>query len=123
MLTVRTQWLWVFSEMLESVCILPQLILLRQTTVPTVIDSFYLLALGSTPEAKCSFLDLEHVKTARDWIVTAVDTVLRYASQGLGCRRRNNAMRAGEFDASVVRQGLENQCATNFLSKRGFDPV
>lgn len=33
--------------MLESTCILPQLLLLRQTTVPTVIDSFYLLALGS----------------------------------------------------------------------------
>ncbi|CRK31599.1 hypothetical protein BN1723_019406, partial [Verticillium longisporum] len=32
---------------LESVCILPQLLLLRQTTVPTVIDSFYLVALGS----------------------------------------------------------------------------
>ncbi|KAL7807993.1 ER lumen protein retention receptor [Trichoderma gracile] len=40
-------WMWVFSEILESVCVLPQLLLLRQTTVPTVIDSFYLLALGS----------------------------------------------------------------------------
>jgi hypothetical protein len=39
--------LWVFSEILESVCVLPQLLLLRQTTVPTVIDSFYLLTLGS----------------------------------------------------------------------------
>jgi hypothetical protein len=29
------------------VCVLPQLLLLRQTTVPTVIDSYYLLALGS----------------------------------------------------------------------------
>lgn len=28
-------------------CVLPQLLLLRQTTVPTVIDSYYLLALGS----------------------------------------------------------------------------
>jgi ER lumen protein retaining receptor len=37
----------VFSLILESVCVLPQLLLLRQTTVPTVIDSFYLLALGS----------------------------------------------------------------------------
>lgn len=27
-------------------CVLPQLLLLRQTTVPTVIDSFYLLTLG-----------------------------------------------------------------------------
>jgi len=39
--------LWTFSEILESVCVLPQLLLLRQTTVPTVIDSFYLLCLGS----------------------------------------------------------------------------
>ncbi|CAG8924983.1 unnamed protein product [Penicillium salamii] len=38
---------WAFSEILESVCVLPQLLLLRQTTVPTVIDSYYLLALGS----------------------------------------------------------------------------
>ncbi|EJT74471.1 ER lumen protein retaining receptor [Gaeumannomyces tritici R3-111a-1] len=40
-------WLWDFSEILESVCVLPQLLLLRQTTVPTVIDSYYLLALGA----------------------------------------------------------------------------
>jgi len=39
--------LWVFSIILESVCILPQLLLLRQTTVPTVLSSFYLLNLGS----------------------------------------------------------------------------
>lgn len=39
--------LWTFSIVLESVCVLPQLLLLRQTTVPTVIDSFYLLTLGS----------------------------------------------------------------------------
>jgi ER lumen protein retaining receptor len=37
----------VFSEILESVCVLPQLLLLRQTTVPTVIDSYYLVCLGS----------------------------------------------------------------------------
>ncbi|OBT54975.1 hypothetical protein VE04_04509 [Pseudogymnoascus sp. 24MN13] len=36
-----------FSLILESVCVLPQLLLLRQTTVPTVIDSYYLLALGA----------------------------------------------------------------------------
>jgi ER lumen protein retaining receptor len=29
------------------VCVIPQLLLLRQTTVPTVIDSFYLVALGT----------------------------------------------------------------------------
>ena len=42
-----SQLLWVFSQILESVCVLPQLLLLRETTVPTVIDSFYLLTLGS----------------------------------------------------------------------------
>ncbi|KXJ91449.1 ER lumen protein retaining receptor-domain-containing protein [Microdochium bolleyi] len=40
-------WLWDFSQILESICVLPQLLLLRQTSVPTVIDSFYLLALAS----------------------------------------------------------------------------
>ena len=42
-----TEVLWVFSIILESVCVLPQLLLLRQTTVPTVIDSGYLITLGS----------------------------------------------------------------------------
>ncbi|KAH8680077.1 ER lumen protein retaining receptor-domain-containing protein [Tricladium varicosporioides] len=42
-----TEVCWVFSIILESVCVLPQLLLLRQTNVPTVIDSFYLIALGS----------------------------------------------------------------------------
>jgi ER lumen protein retaining receptor len=32
---------------LESIAVLPQLILLRQTAVPTVIDSYYLALLGS----------------------------------------------------------------------------
>lgn len=36
-----------FSLILESVCVLPQLLLLRQTAVPTVIDSYYLVALGA----------------------------------------------------------------------------
>ncbi|RDW76041.1 hypothetical protein BP5796_06862 [Coleophoma crateriformis] len=48
----KSQWgfsevLWIFSIILESVCVLPQLLLLRQTTVPTVIDSYYLLTLGA----------------------------------------------------------------------------
>ncbi|TVY46254.1 ER lumen protein-retaining receptor A [Lachnellula occidentalis] len=42
-----TEVCWTFSIVLESTCILPQLLLLRQTTVPTVIDSFYLVMLGS----------------------------------------------------------------------------
>jgi hypothetical protein len=41
------QWSITFSLILESVCVLPQLLLLRQTTVPTVITSFYILFLGS----------------------------------------------------------------------------
>jgi hypothetical protein len=32
---------------LESICVLPQLLLLRQTTVPTVITSFYIVFLGA----------------------------------------------------------------------------
>lgn len=39
--------LWTFSIELESVAVLPQLLLLRQTSVPTVLDSFYLVTLGS----------------------------------------------------------------------------
>lgn len=36
----------VCSLILEAFCVLPQLLLLRETRVPTVIDSYYLLALG-----------------------------------------------------------------------------
>jgi hypothetical protein len=39
--------MWTFSIILESVCVLPQLLLLRQTNVPTVLDSFYLVTLGT----------------------------------------------------------------------------
>ena len=38
---------WTFSIILESVCVIPQLLLLRQTSVPTVIDSGYIIFLGS----------------------------------------------------------------------------
>ncbi|KAK4128692.1 hypothetical protein N657DRAFT_639183 [Parathielavia appendiculata] len=41
------EYLWVFSQVLESVAVLPQLLLLRQTTIPTVITSFYIVFLGS----------------------------------------------------------------------------
>ncbi|KAF7334775.1 ER lumen protein retaining receptor [Mycena sanguinolenta] len=42
-----TEVLWSFSIVLEAFCVIPQLILLRETTTPTVITSYYLLALGS----------------------------------------------------------------------------
>lgn len=45
--TNTRKWLITNSLVLESVCVLPQLLLLRQTTVPTVITSFYILLLGS----------------------------------------------------------------------------
>ena len=45
--TTFIEVLWTFSIILESVCVVPQLLLLRQTTVPTVIDSGYILTLGS----------------------------------------------------------------------------
>ncbi|KAK4105589.1 hypothetical protein N658DRAFT_513004 [Parathielavia hyrcaniae] len=41
------EYLWVFSQVLESLAVLPQLLLLRQTTIPTVITSFYIVFLGS----------------------------------------------------------------------------
>lgn len=46
-------WIWDFSQILESICVLPQLLLLRQTNVPTVIDSFYLISLGSYRALYC----------------------------------------------------------------------
>ncbi|KAI3338292.1 ER lumen protein retaining receptor-domain-containing protein [Ustulina deusta] len=46
-------WVWDFSQILESICVLPQLLLLRQTNVPTVIDSFYLISLGSYRALYC----------------------------------------------------------------------
>lgn len=45
--TVSFQYCYAFSLILESTCVIPQLLLLRQTSVPTVIDSFYLATLGS----------------------------------------------------------------------------
>lgn len=42
-----SETIWTSSIILESVCVLPQLLLLRQTSVPTVLDSFYLVTLGS----------------------------------------------------------------------------
>ncbi|PLN76350.1 ER lumen protein retaining receptor-domain-containing protein [Aspergillus taichungensis] len=42
-----TEIFWAFSIILESVCVLPQLLLLRQTTIPTVLNSYYLVTLGS----------------------------------------------------------------------------
>ncbi|KAI1827164.1 ER lumen protein retaining receptor-domain-containing protein [Xylaria intraflava] len=46
-------WVWDFSQILESICVLPQLLLLRQTNVPTVIDSFYLISLGAYRALYC----------------------------------------------------------------------
>ncbi|KAI1431396.1 ER lumen protein retaining receptor-domain-containing protein [Xylaria sp. CBS 124048] len=46
-------WVWDFSQILESICVLPQLLLLRQTNVPTVIDSYYLISLGAYRALYC----------------------------------------------------------------------
>ncbi|KAI9884886.1 MAG: hypothetical protein M1823_003327 [Watsoniomyces obsoletus] len=61
--------LWSISEILESVGVLPQLLLLRQTTVPTVIDSFYLLALGAY---RCFYV--------LNWITRSLDKKNRFHS-------------------------------------------
>lgn len=45
--TSLSEILWDFSIVLEAFCVIPQLLLLRQTSVPTVIDSYYLVTLGA----------------------------------------------------------------------------
>lgn len=56
------QTLWTFSIILESLAVLPQLSLLRHTQIPTVITSYYLLALG-----------LYRALYIPNWIVRALD--------------------------------------------------
>lgn len=43
---ISRQFSWILSQVLEAFAVLPQLLLLRQTNVPTVLDSFYLVTLG-----------------------------------------------------------------------------
>ncbi|KAM3562138.1 hypothetical protein ARSEF4850_002907 [Beauveria asiatica] len=104
------QWMWSFSEILESVCVLPQLLLLRQTTVPTVIDSFYLVALGSYRALYCLnwFLRMfdDHKPEAISVIFGIIQTAL-YADFAwvYYTRQRVKLRGGGVVDADDLRNG------------------
>ena len=108
----RLQWLWSFSEILESVAVLPQLLLLRQTSVPTVIDSFYLLALGSYR----GFYILNWIERAADpndvdpnalsTIFGVIQTLLYLDFAWVYWTRQRVKLRnGGVVDADDIRQG------------------
>ncbi|CAK7221926.1 hypothetical protein SEUCBS140593_004727 [Sporothrix eucalyptigena] len=107
-----TMWLWSFSEILESVAVLPQLLLLRQTSVPTVIDSFYLLALGSYR----GFYILNWIERAADpndddpnllsTIFGVIQTLLYLDFAWVYWTRQRVKLRnGGVVDADDIRQG------------------
>ncbi|CAK7562390.1 MAG: hypothetical protein SEPTF4163_000233 [Sporothrix epigloea] len=107
-----TMWLWSFSEILESVAVLPQLLLLRQTSVPTVIDSFYLLALGSYR----GFYILNWIERAADpndsdpnalsTIFGVIQTLLYLDFAWVYWTRQRVKLRGGGVvDADDIRQG------------------
>ncbi|OAA57376.1 protein-er retention protein [Niveomyces insectorum RCEF 264] len=106
------QWAWSFSEILEAFAVLPQLLLLRQTTVPTVIDSYYLLALGSYR----GFYILNWIKRATDpadhkpnglSVTFGVLQVLFYLDFAwvYWTRQRVKLRNGGIVDADDIRQG------------------
>ena len=106
------QWLRSFSEILESVAVLPQLLLLRQTTIPTVIDSYYLLALGCYR----GFYILNWIERAADpddqlpdhlSIVFGVIQTLLYLDFAwvYWTRQRVKLRNGGVVDADDIRQG------------------
>lgn len=105
-------WLWSFSEILESVAVLPQLLLLRQTTIPTVIDSYYLLALGCYR----GFYILNWIERAADpndqlpnhlSIVFGIIQTLLYLDFAwvYWTRQRVKLRNGGVVDADDIRQG------------------
>ncbi|CAJ2500280.1 Uu.00g031330.m01.CDS01 [Anthostomella pinea] len=105
-------WLWDFSQILESVCILPQLLLLRQTTVPTVIDSFYLLTLGAYRGLYClnwiwREIDVNDIKpNAVSIIFGVIQTALYLDFFWVYYTRQRVKLRAGGVvDADDIRRG------------------
>lgn len=102
--------MWVFSEILESVCVVPQLLLMRQTTVPTVIDSFYLVALGAY-----RFLYIlnwiargvdEHHKDPTSWVWGTLQTALMIDFAWVYySRQRVKLRRGGVVDSEDLGRG------------------
>ena len=103
--------MWVFSQILESICVLPQLLLLRQTTVPTVIDSFYLLTLGSYRAFYCinwfvREFDGSRKPSAVSVIFGIIQTALYIDFAWVYYTRQRVKLRAGGVvDADDMRRG------------------
>ena len=118
-----------FSEILESVCILPQLLLLRQTTVPTVIDSFYLLALGSYRAFYLlnwfwQGIDPSHTPPNKISVVFGILQVLFYVDFAwvYYTRQRVKLRNGGIVDADDIRRGwLLNRIFGKHLDRDGDD--
>lgn len=103
--------LWAFSIVLESVCVVPQLLLLRQTSVPTVIDSYYLVSLG----AYRAFYILNWIYRAahRDWpdaisvVFGVVQTALYVDFAWVYYTRQRVKLRGGAIvDSDDLRKGF-----------------
>lgn len=91
---------------------LPQLLLLRQTTVPTVIDSFYLVALGSYRALYClnwfvRELDPEDPKPPAVSIIFGIIQTALYADFAwvYYTRQRVKLRGGGVVDADDLRRG------------------
>lgn len=108
---MRSKVLWIFSEILESVCIIPQLLLLRQTTVPTVLDSYYLVALGAY-----RFLYIlnwivrgskeKHYADPTSWVWGTIQTALMIDFAWVYyTRQRVKLRKGGVVDSDDLRQG------------------
>lgn len=118
------QLLWVFSEILESVCVIPQLLLLRQTTVPTVLDSFYLVTLGGY-----RFLYVLNwcVRAAQDpgyadptsWVWGTIQTALFIDFAWVyWTRQRVKLRKGGVVDSEDLRQGW---LVGRFVGRKSLD--
>ncbi|KAH6884512.1 ER lumen protein retaining receptor-domain-containing protein [Thelonectria olida] len=103
-------WMWVFSQILESVCVLPQLLLLRQTTVPTVIDSFYLLTLGSYRALYCINWFIRELDASKPDAVSVIFGLIQTAlyidfAWVYYTRQRVKLRGGGVVDADDMRRG------------------
>ncbi|KAH6991241.1 ER lumen protein retaining receptor-domain-containing protein [Ilyonectria robusta] len=103
-------WMWDFSQILESICVLPQLLLLRQTTVPTVIDSFYLLTLGSYRAFYCINWFLREFDVRKPNTVSVIFGIIQTAlyidfAWVYYTRQRVKLRGGGVVDADDMRRG------------------
>lgn len=102
--------MWVLSEILESVCVLPQLLLLRQTTVPTVIDSFYLVTLGAYRGLYCLNWFIRGIEQDKPDAVSVIFGIIQTAlyvdfAWVYYTRQRVKLRGGGIVDADDIRRG------------------